>query len=89
MRRETYALAMPEDLMAEVRRTAQETGLSLAEAMRQAMKFGLPKLRDNLSGPLRPFTEAECQECWGKPDPEWDALEHHMAGLPVPRVEDE
>jgi len=36
-----------------------------------------------------PFTEAECPECWGKPDPEWDALEHHMAGLPVPRLEDE
>ena len=80
---------MPEELMAEVRRTAEQTGLSLADAMRQAMKVGLPRLRENLSGPLRPFTEAECQESWGKPDPEWDALEHRMAGLPVPRLGDQ
>jgi len=75
--------------MAEVRRTAEQTWLSLADTMRQAMRFGLPKLPENLLGPLRPFTGAECQECWGKPDLEWDELEHHMAGLPVPRLEDE
>jgi hypothetical protein len=46
MRSETYPLAMPEDLMAEVRRTAQATGLSPADAMLQAMIPALAELRD-------------------------------------------
>ncbi|MGH7968639.1 MAG: hypothetical protein ACREIC_07935, partial [Limisphaerales bacterium] len=44
----TYPLAMPEKLVKEVRKTAKATGLSMADAMRQSMKLGLPKLREQL-----------------------------------------
>jgi hypothetical protein len=48
MKSETYPLALPPPLLREVRRTAKETGLSLAEAMRQSLRLGLPKLREQL-----------------------------------------
>jgi hypothetical protein len=48
MKSETYPLALPPPLLNEVRRTAKETGLSLADAMRQSLKLGLPKLREQL-----------------------------------------
>jgi hypothetical protein len=48
MKSETYPLALPPPLLKEIRRTAKETGLSLADAMRQSLKLGLPKLREQL-----------------------------------------
>ena len=44
MKSETYPLALPADLLKEVRKAAKKTGLSMADAMRQSMKLGLPKL---------------------------------------------
>jgi hypothetical protein len=82
MKSETFPLAMPDDLLKEVRKVAKRTGLSMADAMRQSMKLGLPKLAQQLSVEpvtgLKPFTEEECQQCWGMPDPEWDSLERAM-----------
>ena len=43
MTSETYPPAMPNDLLDEVRHTAKAAGLSMAEAMRQSMKLGLPQ----------------------------------------------
>jgi hypothetical protein len=37
----TYPLAVPDDLVREVRAAAKETGLTMAEAMRQSMRLGL------------------------------------------------
>ena len=44
MKSETYPLAVPSDLLKEVRKAVRKTGLSMADAMRQSMKLGLPKL---------------------------------------------
>ena len=45
MKSKTSLLAMPPDLLLEVRRVAAETGISMADAMRQSIKIGLPELR--------------------------------------------
>lgn len=45
----TYPLGLPDELMEEVRRTAADTHLSMADAMRQAIKLGLPQVREGLS----------------------------------------
>ena len=84
MKSETYPLAMPAELLTEVRDTAKKTGLSVADAMRQSMKLGLPKLREQLGRlePLKPFTASESRQAFA-PDPEWDNLEATMARLPV------
>ena len=44
----TYPLGLPEELMDEVKRTAADTHLSMADAMRQAIKLGLPQVRQGV-----------------------------------------
>ena len=88
MKNETYPLPLPPDLLGEARQTAKETGLSLADAMRQSLKLGLPKLREQLATqPLKPFTPDEAREAFGS-DPEWDAVTAVMSGLPISRTEE-
>jgi hypothetical protein len=88
MKTDTYPLAVPPDLLGEVRQASQDLGLSMADIMRQSMKLGLPKLREQLSPDplknLKPLTEAESRRCFSRPNREFDALEHHLAGLPCP-----
>ena len=83
MKSDTYPLAMPADLLDEIRQTAQATGLSMADAMRQSMKLGLPKLREQLfTPPLKPFTAAEAKAAF-KRDNEWEAFESAMTNMPL------
>ena len=86
MKSETYPLAMPSELLGEVRRTARETGLSVADAMRQSMKLGLPKLREHLSK-AKPMSPEEARRAYA-PNADWDALESVMAKRPVRRPKD-
>lgn len=90
MKTTSYPLAVPEDLLAEVRETAAATGLSLAAAMRQSMRLGLPRLREQLapSVALKPFTKAEAKRAFG-PDPEGDAVAARLAGRRRPEPEDD
>ena len=86
MKSETYPLALPPDLLGEARQTAKAAGLSLADAMRQSLKLGLPKLREQLAAQaLKPFTSAEAGVAFA-PDSEWDAVTAAMSGLPISRV---
>ena len=89
MKSETYPLSMPPQLLGECRKVAKQPGLSVADAMRQSMRLGLPKLREQLArtAELKPFTAAESRQAFA-PDAEWDRLEAAMARLPV-KVEDE
>jgi hypothetical protein len=88
MKSETYPLALPPDLLGEARQTAKAAGLSLADAMRQSLKLGLPKLREQLAAQaLKPFTPAEVREAFA-PDPEWDAVTAAMSGLAIARIEE-
>jgi len=63
----TYPLGLPEELMEEVKRTAADAHLSMADAMRQAIKFGLPHVREEVSGESD-FAEAAA-ETWDKLGP--------------------
>lgn len=49
MASDTIPLAVPEELGNELRQTAAETGLSMADVMRQSMRLGLPLVRKGLS----------------------------------------
>jgi hypothetical protein len=83
MKSETYPLALPKELLGEVRKTAKETGLSMADAMRQSIKLGLPTLRAQLSNNhLAPLTPEESRQAYSLPNPEFDELEHFCASLP-------
>lgn len=88
MKSETYPLSLPPNLLVEIRQTAQTAGLSLADAMRQSLELGLPRLREQLATPaLRPFTREEAEDAFA-PDPEWDAVTAAMSRLPISRVEE-
>jgi hypothetical protein len=88
MKSETYPLAMPPALLNEVRQTAKETGLSIADAMRQSMKLGLPKLREQLTTTkAAPMTSDEARRAFAS-NREWDALESAMAKRPIRPPED-
>jgi hypothetical protein len=63
----TYPLALPKELLAEIKRTADDTKLSLADAMRQAIRLGLPRVRRNLSTE-EDFSEAAA-DTWEKLGP--------------------
>jgi hypothetical protein len=41
-----YPLGLPRDFYKQVRKAAKETGLSMADIARQAMKRGLPLVRE-------------------------------------------
>lgn len=84
MKRDTYPLAMPNDLLDEVRQTAKVTGLSMADAMRQSMRLGLPQLRVQLCPmmSLKPFTDEEIKAAF-KRDKEWEAFESAMTSTPI------
>ena len=41
---------MPEELLKEVKHAAEETGLSVADVMCQAIKLGVPHVRQAVSG---------------------------------------
>jgi hypothetical protein len=83
MKSETYPLAVPPDLLLEVRRTAKETGLSLAEAMRQSLRLGLPKLRDQLAvgrvTNVEPLLPAAARRLYSIPDDDEAEIRLFMA----------
>ena len=88
MKNETYPLVLSPDLLGEARQTAKEAGLSLADAIRQSLKLGLPKLREQLSAQSpKPFTPEDAREAFA-PDPEWDAVTAAMSGLPISGIEE-
>ena len=83
MKSDTYPLALPVDLLHEVRQTAKATGLSMADAMRQSMKLGLPRLREQLvPSALKPFTAQEIRVAF-KTDRDWEAFESAMTNVPI------
>jgi hypothetical protein len=92
MKTNTYPLAVPPDLLKDLRKAARQTGLSMADTMRQSMKLGLPDLVERLSPDplknLKPFTPEESRRCFATANPEFDALAAHCAAMPVPIPEE-
>ena len=92
MKTSSYPLAVPSDLLKDLRKASQQTGLSMADTMRQSMKLGLPGLVERLSPDplkkLKPFTPAESRRCFATPHPEFDAVAAHCSSLPVPIPEE-
>jgi Ribbon-helix-helix protein, copG family len=95
MAMDTIPLAMPPDLLKEVKRTARQTQLSSADIMRQAIKAGLPQVREALraktpQSQLKPFTKKECEQAWGpKTDGgESDQIAAAMSKVRLPHPEE-
>lgn len=48
MKTEVYPLAVPVDLYKQMRKAAKETGLSIADIMRQSLRAGFPRICEQL-----------------------------------------
>ena len=87
MKARTFSVAIPPELLSELRAAAKERGMSVADAIHESIRQGLPRLRQRVShidwSVIAPLTVSESQEAFGR-DPEWDGLEAAMARLPVP-----
>src|SRR5690242_18113751 len=73
MKSETVPLAMPKDLLREIRRTSKQVGLSMADTMRQSMKLGLHKLIEQLGENRRitnidPLPDAVLNKIYSRPE---------------------
>lgn len=73
MKSETVPLAMPKDLLREIRRTSKQVGLSMADTMRQSMKLGLHKLIEQLGENRRitnidPLPDAILDKIYSRPE---------------------
>lgn len=83
MKSDTVPLAMPEKLLREVRAVAKDTGLSMADAMRQSMKLGLPKLREELGTRrltnVAPLPAAVARKLYSLEDDDSDSIQQFMA----------
>jgi hypothetical protein len=83
MKSETYPLALPSALLGEVRETAQQTGLSMADAMRQSLKLGLPRLREQLAvgrvTNVAPLPVKVARKLYSHPDDDTEAIHLFMA----------
>ena len=85
MKTETFPLAMPEDLMAEVRRTAKATGLSLSDAMRQGIRFGLVRVREELSERVTnvdPLPRTYLDQLYREREDDLDSIRQFIAAQP-------
>ena len=52
-------LSMPDDLLKVVRETAKQTGLSQQDVMRQSIRAGLPKVREQFAGSTGRITNVD------------------------------
>ena len=91
MKTEPYPLAMPSDLLREMRKLAKESGLSIADTMRQSMKLGAPLLRQLVGGRVTnvdPLSEDRAQALYSQPDDDTDGIKVFMAAQAI-KAEDE
>jgi hypothetical protein len=83
MKSKTFPLAVPADLLKEVRNAAADTGLSMADTMRQSMRLGLPKLRDQLAcSPITnvpPLAKAAARALYSQPEDDAESTRIFMA----------
>lgn len=73
MKSRTIPLAMPEDLLSEVRRASKETQLSMADTMRQSMRLGLHRLVEQLGARQRianvdPLPDEVLEKLYSRPE---------------------
>ncbi len=86
MKSEVYPLHLPAELLSQIRRTAEDTGLSLADAMRQSLKLGLPRLHEQLAGGrvtnVEPLSKAALDKLYARRDDDMESVRLFIAAQP-------
>ena len=85
MKSDIYPLAIPRSLLKEVRSAAKSTGLSMADVMRQSMKVGLPKVREQLLGRVTnvdPLPERELERLYTDREEDAESIRQFIVAQP-------
>ena len=89
----TVPLSVPDDLLAEVRATAEETNLSMQDVFRQSTRLGLPKLREQhaqTSGRITnvdPLPDDVLKRLYDDREEDGEAIGRFIAAQPKPKRE--
>jgi hypothetical protein len=82
-----FSLSMPDKLLELIRTAAKETHLSQQDVIRQSVKLGLPKLREQLSPQTRltnvdPLPRKVLVEIYSRPERDQRGIERLIAAQP-------
>lgn len=77
MSKQAYPLTLPPELLKQIRRIAKATNLSMADVMRQAIRFGAPQVARRLSNEdeLTPLIADTWDKLGPAPTVNYDELE--------------
>jgi hypothetical protein len=83
MKTVVYPVAWPPDVLGEMKQAAKQTGLSIADVMRQSAKIGLPKLLEQLGSPrvtnVDPLPDNVARALYSKRDDDAEVTRAFMA----------
>ena len=81
-----YPIAMPLDLLNELRKAAKQTGLSTAATFRQSAKLGLPKLLEQMGAGrvtnVAPLPDRVARKLYAERDEDMDSIRRFIAAQP-------
>ena len=82
-----YPLNLPEDLYEEIKQTANDIQLSIADSMRQGLKLGLPALREKLSAGrvtnVQPVPKKTLDRLYRERDEDSESIRRFIAAQPT------
>jgi hypothetical protein len=86
MKSVTYPLAMPVDLLDELKQAAKESGLSTAATIRQSAKLGLPKFREQTASGritnVAPLPSSVARKLYAEREEDMDSIRRFIAAQP-------
>jgi len=83
MKTAVVPLAVPADLHKEIRTAAERAHVSMADVMRQSIKLGLPKFREQFPGGritnVDPLPKQVARKLYSEPDDDEEGIKQFMA----------
>jgi hypothetical protein len=81
-------LSVPDELLAEVRKTAKRTNLSMQDVIRQSTRLGMPRLCEQLAAPAQRLTNVEplprkvLEDIYSRPERDEEGIDGLIAAQP-------
>lgn len=87
-------ISVPDELLAEVRKTAKRTQLSMQDVFRQATRLGMPRLCEQLAGPtprvtnVDPLPRRTLETIYSRPERDEQGVAKLIAAQPKAGIRD-
>ena len=81
-----YPVAWPPDVLGQMKQAAKQTGLSIADVMRQSAKIGLPKLLEQMDAGrvtnVEPLPDRVARKLYAEREEDMDSIRKFIAAQP-------